>query len=85
MRLLGKHKCIITLQNLYKRLKRDEIYMVMDQMDADLHQVLSLNVMPIRRGNHCASFKVSFVLHYRSFKVIKRLQDIMFSILCFSC
>lgn len=40
MRLLGKHKCIITLQNLYKRLKRDEIYMVMDQMDADLHQVI---------------------------------------------
>ena len=39
MRLLGKHACIITLQNLYTRINRDEIYMVMDLMEADLHQV----------------------------------------------
>lgn len=40
MRLLGQHKCIITLKNLYTRINRDEIYLVMDYMQADLHQVI---------------------------------------------
>ena len=44
MRLLGQHKCIITLKNLYTRINRDEIYLVMDYMQADLHQVPTLLV-----------------------------------------
>lgn len=40
MRHLGKCENVIALSDLYAREKADEIYLVMDYLDADLHRVI---------------------------------------------
>jgi serine/threonine protein kinase len=40
MRYLGKHENIVTLENLHVRECDDELYIIMELMDTDLHRVL---------------------------------------------
>ena len=40
MRYMGKHENIVTLEDLHVRERADELYIVMELMDTDLHRVL---------------------------------------------
>ncbi len=40
MRYLGGHPNIVTLQNIYLQQDTDELYLVMDLMDSDLHKII---------------------------------------------
>eukprot|EP01031_Cornospumella_fuschlensis_P026609 gene26608-32158_t len=40
LRYLGVHKNIVSLEDLYLREQQDELYIIMELMDSDLHQVI---------------------------------------------
>jgi len=41
MRGLGRHKNVISLLDIFMREREDELYMVMELMDCDLHRLVS--------------------------------------------
>ncbi|KAE8893683.1 hypothetical protein PF005_g23057 [Phytophthora fragariae] len=67
LQLLGKHPNVISVHNLSTNLKDDELYIVMDLMDTDMHRV-------IQSSQHLSDAHAKYFLH-QLLRGVKYLHD----------